>query len=57
MYTVTGLRFLRALAKRGEAVPAYLLDQNTEPRGARHLNQPKPAVRHSETTHSRHIPR
>jgi hypothetical protein len=57
MYTVTGLRFLRALAKKGDAVPAYLLDRSTEPRGARHLNQPTPGARRSETAHARHIPR
>lgn len=57
MHTTVGLRFLRTLAKRGEAVPAYLLSSDHDTKGAGHHNQ-RPVMPHpQQTEHSRVIPR
>ena len=57
MHTAAGLRFLRTLAKRGEAVPAYLLPNDHDTKGAAHPNQ-RPVMPHpAPVAHSRVIPR
>ena len=57
MHTAAGLRFLRTLAKRGESIPAYLLDTDSESKGAAH-HQQRPAVPSpSPAAPSRAIPR
>ena len=53
MYTNTGLRFLRVLARRDERVPSYLDRTGTEGRGAQHLRDAKPHTRDEAAGHAR----
>lgn len=57
MYTAAGLRFLRTLATRGERVPAYLLPNDADPRGAAHHNKRQGPLRPAATGPARNLPR
>ena len=57
MYTNTGLRFLRVLARRDERVPSYLDRTDTDGRGAQHVRDAKPHTRDEAAGHARIVQR